>query len=211
MASQTAPLDPRDQLVFKGFKHGLRLILPRSGEFQPLYLELTERLEKSHDFFRGAKVTVVTKGRTLSLEERTLLEELFSKHGVSMQLDTDGEGVSPLEQRDKPKETPSIIVPKTIRSGQRIEFEGHVVIKGDLNPGAEVIATGDIIVLGVLRGIAHAGAGGNEAAEVIAFEFQPVQLRIAGLIARPPEKAERSNHPEVARVREGAIQVERYA
>lgn len=210
MVSQTAPIDPMDQLVFKGFKHGLRLILPRSGEFNSLYEELIERLEKSHDFFRGANVTVVTKGRTLTPDERGLLEGVFTQYGVMMQLDTDVEAVRVTEQREKLKEPPSKIIPKTIRSGQRIEFEGNVVIKGDINPGGEVIATGDIIVLGVLRGIAHAGAGGNESAEVIAFEFQPVQLRIAGLIARPPEKTERTNHPEVARVRNGAIEVEKY-
>lgn len=209
MVSQTAPIDPRDQLVFKGFKNGLRLILPRNGEFQALYEELVDRLEKSHDFFRGANVTVVTKGRTLTSKECALLEEVFSIHGVTMRLDTDVEAISIMDER-KPKEPPAKILPKTIRSGQRIEYEGHVVIKGDLNPGAEVVATGDIIVLGVLRGIAHAGAGGDESAEVIAFEFQPVQLRIAGLIARPPEKAERTNRPEVARIRDGAIVVERY-
>ena len=84
----------------------------------------------------------------------------------------------------------------------------NVVVKGDVNAGSP----GDrrLIILGALRGIAHAGAAGDTSAEVIAFDFHPVQLRIAGFIARPPENAPRSRHPEVARVRGEAIVVEKY-
>ncbi len=96
----------------------------------------------------------------------------------------------------------------TLRSGQRIDYEGNVVIVGDLNPGAEVKATGDIVVTGTLRGLAHAGAGGGQGA-VAAFRLEPTQIRIGDVIGRPPEgdpKGQRG--PEVAKLKDGMILIE---
>jgi septum site-determining protein MinC len=58
-------------------------------------------------------------------------------------------------------------------------YPGHIVVMGDVNPGAELEAEGDIIVIGVLRGKAHAGSAGNTAAQVWSLSLQPIQLRIA--------------------------------
>lgn len=102
----------------------------------------------------------------------------------------------------------TILVKRTLRSGQRIRHNGNVVILGEVNPGAEVVAAGDIVVMGALRGVAHAGAGGREDAIVVAFRLQPTQLRIAGYIARAPEGAEAPQVPELARVKDGAIIIE---
>lgn len=102
----------------------------------------------------------------------------------------------------------TILVKRTLRSGQRIRHNGNVVILGEVNPGAEVVAAGDIIVMGALRGVAHAGASGREDAVVVAFRLQPTQLRIAGYIARAPEGAEAPNVPELARIKDGAIVIE---
>lgn len=97
----------------------------------------------------------------------------------------------------------------TLRSGQRIAYEGNVVIVGDVNPGAEVKATGDIVVMGSLRGLAHAGASGDSGVAVVAFSLAPTQLRIADVIGRPPEGgAGVAREPEVARLKDGIIVVE---
>lgn len=97
----------------------------------------------------------------------------------------------------------------TLRSGQRIAHEGNVVILGEINPGAEVRATGDIVVMGSLRGLAHAGAAGEGDAVVVAFSLAPTQLRIADVIARPPEEGSGgAREPEVARLKDGMIVVE---
>ncbi|MEW6545300.1 MAG: septum site-determining protein MinC [Bacillota bacterium] len=96
-----------------------------------------------------------------------------------------------------------------LRSGQVIHYRGNVVILGDVNPGAQVVATGDVIVLGALRGVAHAGADGSRGAVVAALRLCPTQLRIADLIRRAPEgDREREHRPELARVRESEIVVE---
>ncbi|GAC1411534.1 MAG: hypothetical protein NVSMB64_21410 [Candidatus Velthaea sp.] len=71
----------------------------------------------------------------------------------------------------------------TLRGGQALHNLGNIVVIGDVNPGAELIASGDIVVFGALRGVAHAGAQGDAGARVIALEFAPTQLRIATMIA----------------------------
>lgn len=103
----------------------------------------------------------------------------------------------------------TILVQKTLRSGQIIRFDGNIVVLGDVNPGAEISATGNIIVMGALRGVVHAGAGGDENAIVLAFRLQPTQLRISNHITRPPDnEAIETDHPEMARIRDGVVTIE---
>ncbi|MBD3182816.1 septum site-determining protein MinC [Candidatus Poribacteria bacterium] len=98
----------------------------------------------------------------------------------------------------------------TIRSGQRKAHVGNLLIIGDVNPGGEIIATGDIVVIGRLRGMAHAGAGGNSSAEIIALHLQPMQLRIADYIGRAPDQdPESGSYPEKASVENGSIVIQR--
>lgn len=98
---------------------------------------------------------------------------------------------------------------QTVRSGQQIRHDGTIVICGDVNPGAEIVATGDIIVFGTLRGVAHAGASGDEDCQIIAINLRPTQIRIAGYIARSPDTAAPplSKFPEVARVQDSEIHI----
>jgi septum site-determining protein MinC len=82
-----------------------------------------------------------------------------------------------------------------------------VVVVGDVNPGAEIIAGGSVVVWGRLRGVVHAGAGGNEQAVVCALDLQPTQLRIAAHIAVPPKRKGKPQ-PELARIRDGQVEAE---
>ena len=75
---------------------------------------------------------------------------------------------------------------RTLRSGASIRFDGDVYVFGDVNPGAQVVATGNIVVLGALKGVAHAGAAGDEDAFILAFDLRPTQLRIGRRIASMP-------------------------
>jgi septum site-determining protein MinC len=101
-----------------------------------------------------------------------------------------------------------LVAHRTLRSGQQLRHPGSIAVIGDVNPGAEVVAGGDIVVWGKLRGIVHAGAMGNESAVVCALDLAPTQLRIAQYIARSPEGRRRKPTPEVARVRDGKIVAE---
>ncbi|MDZ7953931.1 septum site-determining protein MinC [Nostoc sp. DedQUE09] len=97
----------------------------------------------------------------------------------------------------------------TVRSGVEIRHPGTVILLGDLNPGGIVIADGDIIIWGRLRGIAHAGAGGNRECLIMALQMEPTQLRIADAVARAPEKPPIQFSPEVAHITPQGIRIAR--
>jgi len=112
---------------------------------------------------------------------------------------------------DVVSEEQTILVQRTIRSGQQVFHPGNVVILGDVNPGGEVVAGGNIIVMGVFRGVAHAGAMGDKRAIVAALRLEPSQLRIAGYITRAPEgDFSTLKQPEIARVQDGIVIIEQY-
>ncbi|HCT64051.1 MAG TPA: septum site-determining protein MinC [Lachnospiraceae bacterium] len=94
-----------------------------------------------------------------------------------------------------------------LRSGMVLEYDGSIILLGDVNPGAQIRATGNIIVLGTLKGVAHAGANGERDAYVFALKLAPVQLRIADIITRFPESSNsKSNiNPEYAYVEDGTV------
>ena len=98
----------------------------------------------------------------------------------------------------------SIFVSHTMRSGQRIECEGDIVVLGDVNPGAELIAGGSIAVMGTLRGLAHAGATGRKDVVISAFRLSPMQLRISSKVAVFPDNEDLS-FPVLAELKDGSI------
>lgn len=112
------------------------------------------------------------------------------------------------EARDPRASEDTLFLRRTVRSGQAIHHSSNIVILGDVNPGAEIVAGGDIIVWGVLRGMVHAGYPDNDNAVVCALQLAPVQLRVAHLLSRPPEDFEAQPRPEVAAIRQGQIVVE---
>ena len=102
----------------------------------------------------------------------------------------------------------TLLLQETIRSGRSIYHEGHVVIIGDVNPGAEIVAGGNVMVWGRLRGLVHAGALGDETAVICALHFAPTQLRLADQIAIPPDDKRHNPVPEQAAIQDGQIIVE---
>lgn len=102
------------------------------------------------------------------LEEEKLLEELKEKMVLTEKL-------------------PTLYIQRTLRSGQSITADGNIVIVGDVNPGSEIKAVGDITVWGILGGIAHAGIEGNRFARIRALSMNAIQLRIADVFARRPD------------------------
>ena len=121
-------------------------------------------------------------------------------------------GATTQEMEQAPRDTreseDTLFLRRTVRSGQAIHHPSNVVVLGDVNPGAEIVAGGDIIVWGVLRGMVHAGYPNNENALVCSLQLAPVQLRIAHLLSRPPEGFEAQPRPEIAAIRQGQIVVE---
>ena len=107
----------------------------------------------------------------------------------------------------EPPAANALLLRETVRSGRSVWHDGHVVILGDVNPGAQVVGAGSVIVWGRLRGLVHAGALGDATAVICALELNPTQLRIADHIAVAPDNGP-GRAPEQAAIREGQIVAE---
>ncbi|NLW17271.1 MAG: septum site-determining protein MinC [Firmicutes bacterium] len=198
---------PEEAVLFKGTREGIHIYLNDEVEFPQVVNSLEQRLATSRNFFRGARVVINTGRRTLSADQMATVSSILKKY--------EGVQLVRLEQIREPeppnsKEMTSLIVEKPVRSGQQLYHPGHIVIIGDVNPGAEIIAEGNIVVMGALRGTAHAGYGGNRSAFVAANIMMPAQVSIAGVLARRPdgETVEAKLEPEIARLRDGQIIIE---
>lgn len=117
------------------------------------------------------------------------------------------EGAVPVEKALSAADAdPTLMVRKTLRSGQRIQFAGNVVVMGDVNAGAEIEAEGDVIVLGNLRGIVHAGSKGKRDAVVLALNLHAAQVRVGNLIGLvTTQKSYANNAAVMARIHEGSV------
>jgi septum site-determining protein MinC len=108
-----------------------------------------------------------------------------------------------------PVRNPGLLVHRgTLRSGDHLQAEGSVLLLGDLNPGARISAGGHVLVWGRLRGVAHAGRRGDTSARIVALQLRPLQLRIAGAVARGPEERPPEGLAEEARLEDGEIRIE---
>jgi len=206
-------------VAIKGTEEGLVITLGQ-GELPDLLSELERVLEEGAPFFEGGQVALQVGSRELSAEEIERVEALLARYQVSLgavkrgglhpRARTQMSAPSASHPQEEPKEGSSgLLVHRTLRSGQVLRHPGHVVIIGDVNPGAEVIAGGDVVVWGKLRGVVHAGASGDEGAVVCALQLAPIQLRIAGHIARPPDSGRQvSTGPEMASIQRNGIVVE---
>ena len=105
----------------------------------------------------------------------------------------------------------TLTIHRTVRSGTVVRYDGDLFVFGDVNPGANVIASGNITVLGAFKGMAHAGAAGDESAFIFALHLRPTQLRIGRKIALAPDReSERATAPEIASVIGDQIVLEPY-
>jgi septum site-determining protein MinC len=208
-------------IAIKGGRDGLRMQLDETAGWSELLSALREQLEQGSQFYSGAKVVVDVGERPLASEQLESLLELMRGHGLEPAslastsresrnaARAAGVAARALERGAAESGGPgeALFVKRTVRSGQVLRHQGHVTVLGDVNAGAEVIAGGSVIVWGRLRGTVHAGALGEREAVICALELAPTQLRIADIIARPPD-GRADALPEMARVVEGQISVE---
>lgn len=161
---------------------------------------------------RGLTLKMVLSSSNTTRESALALDLKTKGDDQARQPQTsDSPSVNPTETMPfNPEETGTdgVLFRRTLRSGRTIHSSGHVVVIGDVNPGAKIIAAGDIIVWGKLRGTVHAGADGSESAIVCALDMNPSQLRIAGYIVTSPPGKRENIVPEVALIRDNHIIVE---
>lgn len=202
-------------IEFKGTKKGILIYIKPQYDFEVIKAQLIDKIEKTQTFFKGAKIFDIHCD-TLKPHEKEELEELMATRYKIHVLKPEEKGS--LEKDNSVEEVFAGInegktkfIQGTLRSGQNIKYEGNVVVLGDVNPGAQIVAYGNIIVMGSLRGTAHAGSNGNVNACVAAFYLDPTQLRISGIITRPPDgDYEKPRTPELARVKDNMIYIEPY-
>lgn len=224
---------PSSTVELKGYGNSVNIIFSDDAAFSDVEKELIRKLENSGQFFAGLAVVLDLGDRVISNQECRKLKEILTdrfKLGISsVQCQSDvtraiveeiGWSVKnnsrterSIRKRIRTK-TPvsqandTFLLKQTLRSGQKVWHSGNIVVVGDVNPGAEVVATGDIVIMGALRGMAHAGVDGNIAAKIIALNLYPIQLRIAEYIGRSPDLSlEADNVPEEARVEDGNITI----
>ncbi|WP_026690502.1 septum site-determining protein MinC [Alteribacter aurantiacus] len=181
----------QQNVIIKGTKDGLTFVLNDQCAFEDVMEELADKLsERPQPQENSARVRIklVTGKRYLEKEQIAMLQEQFNDH-ISADIDTIETDVITKEEAEEMRLDSQITrLARVVRSGQVIEVRGDLVLIGDVNPGGTVKATGNIYVLGALRGVAHAGRNDNKQAVICAGEMSPSQLRIADVITRPPEQ-----------------------
>jgi septum site-determining protein MinC len=217
-----------DRINIKGTSDGLIITLG-AGAWQGLVEEVEQRLSEKASFFKGGRVGLAVGPRQLTRPQLEQLGDLLNRHNVTLwAVESESQSTQeaarqlgleislglPARVVTAPAAAPlvqgeALLVQRTLRSGQVVHHPGHVVVIGDVNPGAEIRAGGSVVVWGRLRGTVHAGAGQGERAVVCALQLSPTQLRIGDHITRSP--AEDANHdigPEMASVQDGQIVAE---
>lgn len=213
------------EVSVKGIHEGL-LISFSEGSWEEAFPSLLSHLDSKPDFFLGANAIVQLGTFPLQAVDLARLRSALADRGMGLRTvlsqspatvnaakDLGLEVSLPVrEARETPLDTElsgseAILLHQTLRSGNSVRYPGHVTILGDVNPGAEIIAGGSVIVWGHLRGTVHAGAEGDEGSIVCALDLSPMQLRIAGYVATSPSRSGGSR-PEIASLRDGQLVAE---
>jgi septum site-determining protein MinC len=226
-----------DSITLKGIRQGLLVTVKPEGRWPDLAGRLVTLIDSQGNFFRGAHVTLSLGERDLRRNDLANIQAQLAQRDVTLvavlsdsfttagsaeklglktalsagELEMDASAALPLKPPPiDPEErgTDGVLIRRTLRSGRTVHSDGHVVVVGDVNAGAVIVAGGDVIVWGRLRGVVHAGANGDENAVVCALYLAPTQLRIAGYITISPEDRRRRPKPEKAVVRHGRIEAE---
>ncbi len=161
-------------------------------------LRLTEKARSLDADFEGARDEIAR--RRARGEESVRRPDFGSRNGKA------APATPPPIETSHSAEPSTLYHNGTLRGGKSLQQLGNIVIAGDVNPGAELVASGDILVFGALRGTAHAGAQGDHKARVFALELAPTQMRIAEFIAAD-EAGRTPSEPEVAFVKDGRIAI----
>ncbi len=197
--------------------------------WEEIWQQLQQRLSGADRFWSGGQeVDLVARNRLLDsrqLREFASRLETYDLHLKRVYTNRRQTAVAAatagysVEQQDLPKlfageteDSPSSLVlplylQTTLRSGAEIRHPGTVILVGDLNPGSTIVAGGDILIWGRLRGLAHAGSEGNDRCLIFALQMEPTQLRIAEVVARPPGAPPQPFYPEVAYVTPQGIRI----
>lgn len=215
----------KSSVIIKGNKYGFQIVLNPTLPFEELLREVEEKFKESTGFFDFKRpIAVSFEGRNLTQGEQNLLVDTITESS-SLKINYIIDGAKAVEtqfaqliaeaeeenRQEEPEEnmdmTDIIDFPEnrigkngqfyrgTLRSGQKIEVDGSIVILGDINPGAQIIAGGNVVVLGCLKGTVYAGYPDDKDAFVASLMMEPMQIQIGSCIARSPDQKSRGKKP----------------
>lgn len=182
-----------DRLVtIKSNRYGMEIRMADDVPFDTLLAHMKEKFESSARFFEGSHLAVSFVGRKLSYtEEETILELFRDITSIDIVCVIDRNAEHELVYRNAVSSTMSGFQKKdgqfyrgTLKKHQVVESDSSIVILGDVELGAKVIARGNVVIVGSLYGSVHAGAYGDDEAYVVALDMRPKQLRIGNIEAR---------------------------
>lgn len=187
----------KNSVVIKGNKYGIIVVLNKDIPFEELKTQVAEKFSEAGAFWGKVSVGVAFEGRELTNSEQFELMEIIQNNSeltIVCIIDNDIQTEERFKNAiDAHIEETSVhngqFYRGTLRSGQVLESEHSLVILGDVNPGAKIISTGNVIVLGALKGTVYAGITGDVSSFVVALEMSPMQIRIGDVIARSADSA----------------------
>lgn len=206
-------MNGENDVIFKGTKDGITILLSPEAEYNKIKTLLAKKVAEASKFFDGVKTSIAFKGHDLTeKQEKELLDIICEESNMHITFvkteSEDATQLTALLSQEMQQHNITKFHKGSVRSGQVVEYDGSIVIIGDINPGGIVKSSGNIIVLGQLKGIAHAGCNGMTDAFVAAIYMAPVQLRIADIITRFPEENKKGPKPaEYAYIEDGQIYV----
>ncbi len=221
-------MDELDSLIqIKGLRDSL-LVSVAEASWEEQRAALLSQIDARQAFFQGARLALDVGTQIIKVNDLVELRDRLSERNVSLWAVVSESpttentaqllGLATRISKPRPEDTrrfavqdlgedTALFVNKTLRSGARVEFEGHVVVLGDVNPGAEIVAEGNVIVWGRLRGAVHAGSKGNEEAIVCALDLLPMRLQIAEDAMNIVGRKE-TGKPETARIQDQRVVIE---
>lgn len=203
-------------VVIKGSKAGMTVILNPEIPFEILMEDVGKKFRESAKFWGSAQMTLTLEGRALTPGEELQIVDAITANSqleILCLLDTDADRIARCEKALTERllelqERTGQFYRGTLRRGDLLESEASMVMIGDVERGARIVARGNVIVLGTLSGSIHAGAAGNENAVIAAMEMAPSQLRIAGVTGAGKERGRRLGRgPMIAALENGALEV----
>jgi septum site-determining protein MinC len=201
----------RNMVTIKGVKDGLVFLLDDACHYDVLVAELKQKLDrKKNNMWSGPKVNVQVKlgNRVVSENQKEEIRRIIRQHDNLVIQTLESDAPSPEEREDGKERIP--VLRGVVRSGQTLQHKGNLLFIGDVNPGGTIVCTGDLFVMGSLRGVAHAGSEGNMEAVIAASHLKPTQLRIADIVSRPPDEWGFSEaYMEFAYIREGKMEIDK--
>lgn len=192
-------------------KEEITLKISEKADYKDIEECLKEKIPELKKLYKNEKTPIFVTGKVLKNKEIDRIKEIIQKD-IDVKVEFDSPKVLGLHGIKKAfaeeiKSSETKFHRGSLRSGMKLEYEGSIVVLGDVNAGAEVIAGENIVVLGILRGVAHAGAKGNVEAMIAAAQIESPQIRIANIV-KEIEKEEEETRKTYAYVKENAIILE---